>query len=160
MATKEDVVAVIKKLIALILFLKKEEELPTPPPAPPEMMQQMVRRKCKEHGLNLKQSNELYNTVKCESGFNPKAKFENRKDGKVWSTDWGICQINDYWWIGKGKRFPSIEYVLENPGACIDWMCEQFKAGNEYYWVCWQKQFGTIILGGTGVNRYISSQTS
>jgi hypothetical protein len=34
---------------------------------------------------------------------------------KVTSSDFGIVQINDYWHIGPGKDFPSVEYVLENP---------------------------------------------
>lgn len=130
---------------------------PTPLPPIPETMQQMVRRKCKEHGLTLKQSHELFQTVQCESNFNPKAKLENKdNNGKVWSTDWGICQINDYWWIGTNKTFPSVDYVLNNPDKCIDWMCKQFKAGNEKYWVCWQKLFTANVLSGAGVNRHVS----
>lgn len=57
------------------------------------------------------------------------------KDGKtVSSTDWGICQINDYFHIGKGKDFASVAYVLANPEACVRWTARLFKAGQMSLW--------------------------
>lgn len=65
-----------------------------------------------------------------ESGFlkNPKPNQNiDEKTGKVWSTDYGIVQVNDYYHIGQGKDFPSVEYVLDNPEACVQWMINIYK---------------------------------
>lgn len=99
-----------------------------------------VRVICDEEGLTVAQKNELCATVACESNFRTKITNQNkRKDGTVASTDWGIAQINDYYHIGKGKSFPSVEYVLDNPEAVIRWMCKQWKKGNAKLWVCFSK---------------------
>lgn len=55
-------------------------------------------------------------------------------DGSLSSTDWGICQINDYWHIGAGKDFPNVAYVLANPAAAVNWMIEMYKGGNIKDW--------------------------
>lgn len=96
-----------------------------------------VRVICDEEGLTVEQKNELCATVACESGFNPHAINRNMVAGKLSSTDYGICQINDYWHIGEGKSFISSNYVLQNPEECIRWMCKQWKAGRARMWVCW-----------------------
>jgi len=59
---------------------------------------------------------------------------KDTETGKVWSTDWGIVQINDYWNIGKGKPFPSVEYVLANPEACVRFMISMYQAGKLKLW--------------------------
>jgi hypothetical protein len=129
----------VKAIQALLKQLPEEKPQPAPIPQPQETMQQMVRRKCNEHGFNLKTTNDIFATIQCESGFNPRAKNENRfADGRVASTDWGICQINDHYHIGPGKSFPSVEYVLNNPEACVDWMCKQWKAGRANWWICYR----------------------
>jgi hypothetical protein len=43
------------------------------------------------------------------------------------STDFGIVQANDYWHIGPGKYFPSVEYVFTHPEECVRWMCRYYK---------------------------------
>lgn len=95
---------------------------------------------CKEEGLTLEQTNTLVATVQGESQFNTQAVNRNiAKDGKtVLSTDWGICQINDYYHIGQGKSFPSVTFVLSNPDACIRWMCKQWKLGNRNWWIAYK----------------------
>lgn len=135
---------------------------PSEAPLPPKPIQPMydwstvekarhtVRVICDEEGLTLKQKNELCATVGAESGWQsyylsgPKkgqpVKLENKKNGVVWSTDWGIMQLNDYFHIGKGKAFPSVQYVLDNPEKCIRWMCAQWKAGRGYWWVAFKEK--------------------
>lgn len=133
--------------------------VPTPEPAEPELVHPLlkydwstiessrhtVRVICDEEGLPVKQKNDLCGTVGAESGWQsyylkgPKLGQpvirENFKNGKVWSTDFGVAQINDYYHIGAGKDFPSSQYVLDNPEACIRWMCKQWKAGHQDWWV-------------------------
>lgn len=100
-------------------------------------MQQMVIRVCKEKSLGIKMTSDLYKTIHCESDFNPKCVHPNIVNGHVSSTDYGICQINDYWHIGAGKDFPSVDYVLNHPEACVRFMCDMFLAGKARLWVCY-----------------------
>lgn len=122
------------------------EPLPEPltPSVPaPETMQQMVRRVCKEEKLTLRESNQLFATIKCESNFNPQCVHPNidEKTGIILSTDFGIAQVNDFYHIGPKKDFPSVQYVLDNPEACIRWMARLFKSGEsgKRLWVCYSK---------------------
>lgn len=36
--------------------------------------------------------------MKCESSLYKEANNKNYNNGKLWSTDWGWWQINDYFW--------------------------------------------------------------
>lgn len=115
-----------------------------------EKARHSVRVICDEEGLTVKQKNELCATVGAESGWQsyylsgPKkgqpVKLENKKNGVVWSTDWGIIQLNDHYWIGTGKEFPSVQYVLDNPEACIRFMCRKWKAGQGALWVAFKQK--------------------
>jgi hypothetical protein len=119
------------------------EPIPTPP-APkylwdtPENARHSVRVICDEEGLSVPEKNLITAVIAGESGFKNKAKLENKKEGKVWSTDWGICQINDYFHIGPGKTFPSVKYVLENPDKVVRWMIKTYRAGHLDWWVAYK----------------------
>lgn len=131
-----------------------EPSLPTKPTIPMyewdtvEKARHSVRVICDEEGLTLKQKNELCATVGAESGWQsyylsgPKkgqpVKLDNMKGGVVWSTDYGIAQINTYFHIGKGKTFPSPQYVLDNPEKCIRWMCARWKEGHQEWWIAFK----------------------
>lgn len=122
----------------------------------PQDARHSVRLIADEEGLTVKQKNDMCATVECESGFNPtivvhncmlnttprsvrKENYDPAKHGRITTTDYGICQINDYFHIGPNKEFPSEEYVLENPEKCIRWMCTCTKGGLLRLWVCYQK---------------------
>lgn len=95
-----------------------------------------VRVICDEEGLSVLDKNVLCACVQVESNFNPQAFHHNKdKNGNILSTDYGICQVNDYWHIGPGKEFPSTDYVLQNPEQDVRWMCKQWKAGNQHLWM-------------------------
>ena len=93
---------------------------------------------CDEEGLTVQQKNILTACVADESGFltNPRPnRNKDPKTGVVWSTDWGIVQVNDWFHIGPGKDFPSVQYVLDNPEACVRWMANYYKTnGNLNAW--------------------------
>jgi hypothetical protein len=93
-------------------------------------------------GLSVKDNDILCAVIQCESGFNAECIHRNYSDGRLTSTDWGICQINDYFHIGKGKDFPTIRYVLENPETCVRWMVKQWKRGEagKRMWICYSKK--------------------
>lgn len=88
-----------------------------------------------EYGLSWQAKNLLCAVIQAESGFNINAKNQNKdKTGKVLSTDWGICQINDYWHIGKGKGFASIEEVVNKPEKSVRFMVDMFRHGKLGLW--------------------------
>lgn len=95
-----------------------------------------VRVICDEEGLPVSQKNELCATIACETKgtFDPKIIHKNDNG----TTDFGICQINDYWNIGTGKPFPSSDYVLTHPEECVRWMCKKWKQGQQYLWSCYR----------------------
>lgn len=140
--------------IALSPFQTKQEKLDTAvklitevaeknvPKVKPETPKEMVLRVCKEQGLTQEQTKNVFNTINCESKFNNEAINYNKKNDKVVSIDYGICQINDYWHIGAGKTFPSVEYVKNNPDKVVEWMCKMCKAGKLGLWVCWKERSG------------------
>ena len=86
---------------------------------------------CDEAGLAFTQKEIVCACIFQESEFNNKAVGRNKdpKTGKVWSTDWGIVQVNDTkgWHIGNGLRFSSVEDVLANPGKAVRWMISVMK---------------------------------
>lgn len=76
--------------------------------------------------------------IEAESNWNPRAINRNVNG----TTDYGVCQINDYWWIGENSQsakkggfyFSSPEWVMDNPSDCILWMAQQFAKGRERDW--------------------------
>lgn len=95
-----------------------------------------VRVVCDQMGLTLYEKDLITACITIESNFNTQAVHPNTNDeGVVLSTDYGICQINDYYHIGNGKDFKSIDYVLQNPQACVVWMINMYKAGRITMWV-------------------------
>lgn len=93
---------------------------------------------CKEEGLSSKMTNDLLLTIAAESGFNQWYVYRD-KSGNFY---YGLCQFgNDLdkngnpIWIGSNAVFSSVDEVLENPEKCIHVMCQEFKKGNQKYWV-------------------------
>jgi hypothetical protein len=139
--------ALLTNLVALYqtLIARKQTTIPEPikPPSQPttyfwdtkDNARHSVRVICDETGLPLNDKNILTACVQVESDFDPNAIHHNRDiDGKITSTDYGIAQINDFFHIGPGKDFPSVQFVLENPEACIRWMAKMWKAGKQSLW--------------------------
>lgn len=94
-----------------------------------------VRVICDEEGLTYDMSAGAYSLkeilcacIQVESGFDINAKHENiGMNNVVTSTDYGIVQVNDYFHIGTGKDFPSVQYVLSHSEECVRWMARLFK---------------------------------
>lgn len=103
-----------------------------------EAVRHSIRVICDEEGLTLVEKNNLSATIHCESGYK-NIIHPNMVNGTVSTTDYGFFQINDWWHIGKGKDFPTYQYVLDNPEAVCRWVCHQWKAGNAKAWVCYAK---------------------
>jgi hypothetical protein len=114
-------------------------DLDAPQPLPwntPSEVWHGIRVLCDLAGLRPSEKDLLCACVYQESAFNNAARCENRDaDGTVWSTDWGICQINDWFHIGQGKDFPSVEYVLANPDKAFEFMIKMYEAGQLKQWV-------------------------
>lgn len=95
-----------------------------------------VRVLCDFAGLTFAEKNLICACIYQESRFKINALNNNKNAaGKILSTDIGICQINDFYHIGKGKDFPSVEYVLDNPRACVEYMIRCYEHGQLKMWV-------------------------
>lgn len=118
---------------------------PVPTPAPitpttallwdtPENVRHSVRVICDQEGLTPQQKNDLTRTLHCESGFHTNAIHPNLNgNGKVMSTDYGLCQWNDYY---HGKEITPDE-ALHNPEKAVRLMCQYVKRGQLKLWVCY-----------------------
>ena len=101
-----------------------------------------VRVLCDELKLNWEQKAIICSCIWQESNFLnyrkpgvPMQGFnKDPKTGKVLSTDWGICQVNDYWNIGPKKVWPSKEFVVQNPEKMVRWMIQCYKQGRLNLW--------------------------
>lgn len=100
-----------------------------------EKARHSVRVICDEEGLTVKDKNDLCGTVGGESGWKSIRSKNKNFDG---TYDWGIAQINEKYWIGEGKLFPTTQYVLDNPEICVRWMCKQWKAGKKNWWYAYK----------------------
>lgn len=96
-----------------------------------------TRVMCDEMGLTFAQKEIVCACIYQESQFDNKAVCLNRdRSGRVWSKDLGLVQVNNYFHCGKGKHFPSEQYVLDNPGEAVKWMIETMKkTGRLQPWV-------------------------
>lgn len=103
---------------------------PTPTPTPKSQKQQIIEEIQSVFGREWVIA---YGVAMCESGLNPKAFHENkRKDGTVWSTDFNIFQINDFYHSKKGnihdwKENIRIAKQIRDASSWNAWVC--FKNG-------------------------------
>lgn len=96
---------------------------------------------CDKAGFSVEEKNVLCACIYEESNFynylpdgNP-VKHENLNgDGTIASTDWGICQINDYYNIGSGKPFSTVQYVLATPQSAVSFMIEAWLRNEQSLW--------------------------
>lgn len=103
----------------------------------PELARHSFRVICDEEHLDVSEKNLLCAVIMAESGFKNSAKHENKNaKGVVTSTDWGICQINDYYHVAvNGSRdFTSVDDIVNNPDKATRFMIACFKNGNIGLW--------------------------
>jgi len=102
----------------------------------PQHAYHATRVTCDNLGLSVAEKNLICACIFQESRFDNNAKCFNRdKGGKIWSTDWGICQINDWFHVGPHKEFPSTNYIVNNPDKAVEWMIDMYKKGQLKQWV-------------------------
>ena len=135
--------SVINWIKSYLPFLKKQVDavapinFELPPPVivnewdTPEKAKHSARVIMDTFGLLWSEKDLLCAVIQAESGFNTKAVNQQTKD-------YGICQINSFYWIGEGKYFASIEEVLNKPEKSVKFMVEQYKAGHLDYWVAYK----------------------
>lgn len=100
-----------------------------------------VRVICDNKGLSFKEKELICAVIMAESGFKNGVVNNNRNaKGVITSTDWGIVQCNDRFWIGENKKFPSVDYVLEHPGEMVSWMIDCYRAGHLDWWCAYQNK--------------------
>lgn len=102
---------------------------------------------CDKAGLTLAEKNLICACIFQESRFDINAVNDNKNaQGKVLSTDYSLCQVNDYYHIGNGKDFPSVQYVLSNPEVVVRWMITMYKHGLLKLWVSYSSKAYTKWL--------------
>jgi hypothetical protein len=99
----------------------------------PEAVRHSVRVIADEEGLTLFQKNLMCQVIHCESGWNIHAINHNMVAGKVASTDYGLCQWNDYY---HGKEI-SPDDAVNDPEKAVRLMCTYVKKGLIREWVCY-----------------------
>lgn len=92
----------------------------------------MVLQICKEEGLSDEQAELIRAVIQCESGFDDRAVNKNT-DAKQ-TTDYGICQYNDYWY----RHLITPTEALNNPEMAVRLMVGQYKKGQLKDWVCYK----------------------
>lgn len=91
---------------------------------------------CDNSGLTLAEKNLISACLYQESRFKVGAVNHNENGvGDILSTDYGIAQINDFYHIGAGKDFPSVEYVMDNPAKTVQFMINKYLQGRLSMWV-------------------------
>jgi len=91
---------------------------------------EMIKRIAKEEEVD---SEILLAVIRCESDLNPRAINKN-PDG---STDYGLCQFNNYWYWTQEKII-SPEEALYNPEKAVRVMAQCFKKGRAKDWICYR----------------------
>lgn len=96
-----------------------------------------VRVLCDKAGLTLQEKNILCACIYQESRFNNNAMNHNKNSGGIiLSTDYGLCQVNDYYHVAPtGTPFPSVAYIQQNPQAVVEWMITMYQHGCLKQWV-------------------------
>ena len=94
-----------------------------------------VRVLCDLAFLSVEDKNTICACIYQESQFINAAKHENIVDGRVASTDWGLCQINDYYNVGSGRAFSSVQDIVDNPQKAVQFMIQMFGEGQLHLWV-------------------------
>lgn len=136
----------IKLAQKFLNMLPPEPPKPTPTPTPvppkyqwdtPAQARHSVRVICDELGFSLKDKNEMCATVQVESGFNIHVVHPNRdENGKVLSTDYGICQWND---VYHGQEITPIQ-ALDDPEKAVRLMAKYWKMGEQFkkWWIAYR----------------------
>lgn len=83
-----------------------------------------------EYNLTWKEKDLLDAIIDAESGFNTTASHRDTNG----TTDYGLVQMNDKYWIGEGKYFSSIEEVENSPEKSIRFLVESYQTGHLSRW--------------------------
>jgi hypothetical protein len=134
----QQIVRLIEHAIYLLRQQRPASPTPTPIPSPepatpspvPESLQDMARRVCREEGLSPTQTRELLATIHAESAWDPKAINKNTNG----TADYGLCQLNSYWYIGRDEEVKTPEEALANPEKCVRVMAKAWRNGRAIDW--------------------------
>lgn len=100
-----------------------------------------VRVLCDLAGLSVAQKNLICACVYQESEFkNTAIDHDRNEEGVITSTDWGLCQINDFYQVGPGKPFSSAQEIVDNPQQAVQFMIDMFLAGHLNLWVSYSSR--------------------
>ena len=140
MPSLEDIKQALLKILAQIIALRNA---PMPPLTPPvldwsnrDAVRTSIRMIADQEGLTPEQKNTMSQVLHCESNYRTDIIHPNIVGGKTMSTDFGVCQWNDYY---HGKEITPDE-ALHNPEKAVRLMCQYVKRGQIGQWVCYSKK--------------------
>ncbi len=93
------------------------------------LTEKMVRQVCTIEELATDKIELVVAVIWAESGMD----YEAINVNKNGTTDWGLCQFNDY--FSKGQITP--QEALYNPQKAVTLMAREVKAGHIYRWVAY-----------------------
>lgn len=109
-----------------------------------------VRVICDEEGLKVWEKNLIDAVICAESGYDTKIIRKNVHGNSI-SYDYGICQLNSYWYIEKGKLVTKWQ-ALNDPEFCVRLIIKRYRKGFLKDWVAYTsgsyKKFLPQSLGG------------
>ena len=84
---------------------------------------------------------EMKTTVKCESGYNPKA-YNGNDIHKLSVGSLGMCQFSNETFLYYAKKMGRTDYSNPyDPNEALDVMAYMFSIGQQRHWSCWVKNF-------------------
>ena len=95
----------------------------------------IARKIARKHGID---EDVFVAVLYCESGMNPKA-IKRNKNG---TTDYGIAQFNDYWYLD--AIHPTM--ALNQPEIALNVMADAWKNGQQMDWICYRNKRYTSWL--------------
>ena len=149
----QNILSLIQKIISIIM--NEPKPMPTPEIKPEPIAEPVVapvtppkydwsnREACRhslrviadEEKLPVYLKNQLCETVRFESGFNPKAININKDKSK----DCGLCQLSEKFYLKYNNM--TCQQAIDDPERCVRIMARAFKAGRARDWVAWQKLY-------------------
>ena len=127
---KEIILTGLKKTLSDLLKSIKNMNIPTYLWDTVENTRHSCRVIMDTYNLTWPEKDLLCAVIMAESGMKIKAVNHNENG----SSDYGLVQINDGFWIGVGKPFSSVEDVFDHPEKSVKFMVDAYLKGNLKWW--------------------------
>lgn len=128
---------VIANIPSTTIYIAPPQEDITPLPVIELSMPELVDKYADKWGVSREEMNV---TVKCESGYNPKA-YNGNDVHKLSVGSLGIAQFSNETFLHYAKKMGKDYSNPYNPDEALDVMAYMFSIGQKRPWSCWVKNF-------------------